>query len=165
MSRSSDSQVGPSDRDMVEGIARVVAADGGKVWLEPEQTSSCGGCMSAAACGVKTGHSRKLEARRFALANDAGLRVGERVVVGISEYALIRASATAYGIPLLLTIVAAVAAQLAFGRDAYTMVAAALGLGAGMLIARGRAGRLSARGDLTPRFLRRLRPGEACNSD
>lgn len=38
--------------DLVEGLARVVEIDeAGKVWLEPEQTSSCGGCASVSACG------------------------------------------------------------------------------------------------------------------
>ncbi len=151
-------------RPLVEGFARVVAADTATAWLEPEQTSSCGGCASAAACGVKSGQgNRRLEARRFALANDCQLRVGERVVIGISEYALIRASATAYAIPLLCMMGAAVAAQLLTGRDGWAMAAAVAGLTAGLLIARLRAGRLQARGDLTPRYLRHARSGEECN--
>ena len=78
---------------MVEGIAHVVAVDGAVAWLVPEQTTSCGGCASASACGAKgigTTASR-LEARRFQLVNDIGLRVGERVVVGIRENALLKA--------------------------------------------------------------------------
>ncbi|MDE2117784.1 MAG: SoxR reducing system RseC family protein, partial [Betaproteobacteria bacterium] len=89
-----DSMTDFSAPTMVEGIAQVVAVEGNMVWLVPESGSSCGGCASASACGSKgigTTASR-LEARRFQLVNDAGLRVGERVVVGIRENALLRAS-------------------------------------------------------------------------
>jgi len=82
---------------MVEGFAHVVAVEDGVAWLEPEQTSSCGSCASSSACGAKglgTTASR-LEARRFKLDNHAGLVVGERVVVGIRENALVKASLTA----------------------------------------------------------------------
>ena len=87
---------------MAEGIAQVVEVEGNTAWLIPEPGSSCGGCSSAAACGSKgigTVASR-LEKRRFQLVNDAGLSVGERVVVGINENAVLRASVTAYVIPL-----------------------------------------------------------------
>jgi sigma-E factor negative regulatory protein RseC len=153
-------------RSLVEGFARVVEADTTTAWLEPEQTSSCGGCAQAAACGVKTGHSdRRLKSRRFVLSNDCGLKVGERVVIGISEYALIRASYTAYAIPLLSMMVAAVTAHLTIGRDGLTMGAAAAGLALGLAVARLLANRLSARGELTPRFLRHARPGETLHTD
>ena len=75
--------------------------------------SSCGGCASSSACGSKgigTTASR-LESRRFQLVNDAGLRVGERVVVGIRENALLKASITAYVIPLATLLIAGVLAQ------------------------------------------------------
>ena len=37
----------------VEGIAHVVAVEGNRVWLEPEQTGSCGGCAASGVCGAK----------------------------------------------------------------------------------------------------------------
>lgn len=151
---------------MTEGIAQVVAVEGNMAWLIPESGSSCGGCSSAAACGSKgigTIASR-LEARRFQLINDAGLRIGERVVVGISEHAVLRASVTAYVIPLATLLGAGALAQSVAGSDAITMAAMLAGLVLGLWLARVRAGRLMARGDLAPRFLRRASMGETCNS-
>ena len=55
-------------------------------------------------------------------------------------------------------------AQGLYGSDAGTMLWMAIGLGTGLLIARIAAHYLSARGDLTPRFIRRARPGETCNT-
>ncbi|MDO8263709.1 MAG: SoxR reducing system RseC family protein [Gallionella sp.] len=150
---------------MLEGIAQVVEIDGKWAWLVPEQTTSCGSCASASACGAKgigTTASR-LELRRFQLVNDADLRVGERVVVGIRENALLKASITAYVIPLATLLIAGALAQWAAGRDGVTMAAMFAGLALGLWFARMGAGRLLVRGDLAPRFLRRASAGETCN--
>ena len=145
------------DRDMVEGFARVVAVEGGKVWLEPEPMASCGGCHSAGLCSIGkqgAGSARQL-AKRFALPGELGLGVGERVVVGIREDTLTKGALTAYGIPLLVLILGGIAGQEMGKSDATAALGAFLGLLAGLLVARIVAGILSARGILAPRFLRR----------
>lgn len=142
---------------LVEGFAQVVALEGSVAWLEPEQTTSCGGCAASGACGAKgvgTLASR-LEARRFPLENRAGLRVGERVVVGISEKALVKASLAAYAVPLATMLVCAGVAQWLAGSDVVTMASMAGGLVLGLGGARLGAAMLSSRGELAPRFLRR----------
>jgi sigma-E factor negative regulatory protein RseC len=151
---------------LVEGIAYVVAVQGNKVWLEPEQTASCGSCASSPACGAKgigTVASR-LEARRFELANPADLTVGERVVIGVREDALLKASMTAYLIPLGMMLGFGVAAQWAAGNDGFTMLAMLAGLVSGLGSSRLRAGRMGHQGDLTPRYLRRAGPHETCRT-
>jgi len=166
MSEAVDSMTDFSAPTMIEGTAHVVAVEGNMAWLVPETGSSCGGCASASACGSKgigTAASR-LEARRFQLVNDAGLRVGERVVVGIRENTLVRASLTAYAIPLATLLSAGALAQWAAGSDTITMVAMLAGLALGLGLARLGAGRLLVRGELAPRFIRRASPGETCNS-
>lgn len=162
------------DAHTVEGIARVVRIDGGVAWFEPEQTTSCGHCASSAACGVSSAAvgggtgigsiARRIELRRFPLDGADGLRVGERVVVGVDERALLKASATAYMIPLVTALAAGGVAQAMVGEDFATMMAMVAGLVAGLAAARFAARRLAARGDLTPRFLRRAMPGETCQS-
>ena len=154
----------PSGSHTVEGIARVVSVDGAVAWLEPEQTSGCGSCASSASCGAKgigTVASR-MEARRFPLDNANGLTVGERVVIGVEDRSLVKASLIAYALPLFTALVAGGLAQDAWGSDLATMGAMAGGLFLGLLAARIGASRLSARGELAPRFLRRARPGETC---
>lgn len=142
---------------LVEGFAYVVAVEGDTAWLEPEQTTSCGGCASASACGAKGigTLADRLEARRFSLPNRDGLRVGERVVVGVSEKALVKASLTAYAIPLAALLFCGAMAQWAAGSDLVTMAAMVGGLALGLLGARLNAGRLNARGELSPHYLRR----------
>ncbi|OGS94632.1 MAG: Fis family transcriptional regulator [Gallionellales bacterium RIFCSPLOWO2_02_FULL_57_47] len=166
MGETVDNMTDFSAPTMIEGIAQVVAVDGNMAWLVPESGTSCGGCSSAAACGSKgigTVASR-LEARRFQLVNDAGLRVGERVVLGIRENALLRASITAYVIPLATLLIAGALAQWVAGSDTVTMAAMLAGLVLGLWFARLRAGRLMAKGELAPRFIRRASAGETCNS-
>lgn len=166
------------DLHTVEGIARVVRIDGGTAWFEPEQTTSCGHCASSAACGAGSAASvsavgsgtgigsiaRRIEFRRFALDNANDLHVGDRVVVGVDDRSLLKASLTAYAIPLLTAFVAGGLTQGAYGDDLLTMAAMATGLFGGLLIARIVARILNRRGELSPRFLRRAAPGETCHT-
>lgn len=170
MSRAGSAFSVSQDRqDLVEGSARVVALDGDTVWLEPEQTTSCGGCASASACGTKSGNSAGwLMKRRFAMANEHGLAVGDRVVVGIAAGGLLRASATAYGLPLLMLLGGGLTAKSMGGGDGAAAMATLAGLVVGLGLAKLWAGRQLARGDLSPRFIRRAfgpGPGGGCHVD
>jgi len=150
---------------MNEGIAHVVSVDHGAAWLVPEQTGSCGACAASGSCGAKgigTLASR-LEYRRFKIDNEVNLRVGERVVIGIPDNALIKAAITAYAIPLATLLLAGALAQWKFGNDLATMAAMVAGLLLGLGFSHLSAGRLMMQGNLAPRFLRRARPGETCN--
>jgi sigma-E factor negative regulatory protein RseC len=166
------------DLHTVEGIARVVSIDGGVAWFEPEQTTSCGHCASSAACGVVSSASvgavgggsgigsiaRRIEFRRFALDNANDLHVGDRVVVGVNDRSLIKASLTAYAIPLVTALSAGGIAQGIYGSDFITMIAMAAGLVAGLAMSAVAARLLGRRGELSPRFLRRAAPGETCHT-
>lgn len=140
-------------RGMVEGFARVVALEGDIAWLEIEPSSACGSCGARAGCGVP----RRLKGRsvqRFALPNDFEGRLGERIVVGIPQKALLRASAIAYLLPLIAMIGAAVlAGWLGYG-DGGAALAALGGLAGGFVLAHSRARQLSDEGALAPVYLR-----------
>ncbi len=156
------------DSHTIEGIARVVRVEGDLAWFEPEQTTSCGHCASSGSCvgGASNGIgsiASRIELRRFSLANPAHLRVGERVVVGVDDRALIKGALTAYALPLLTALTAGGLAQEAAGNDLVTMAAMVSGLFFGLVVARIVARHLSARGELAPRFLRRASPGETCS--
>lgn len=165
MSETLDGMTDYSAPTLIEGAAQVVAIDGDKAWLVPEPGSSCGGCASSSACGSKGigTISSRLEARRFQLVNDAGLSVGERVVVGIPHNAVLKASIAAYAIPLATLLVAGAVAQWAAGNDFVTMAAMLAGLVLGLWAARLRAAHLLVSGYLAPRFIRRARIGETCS--
>ena len=154
----------------VEGIARVVRVTDDQLWLEPEQTTSCGHCASSASCGVETQAAgigtvtSRLQERRFVVDNPGGFREGDRLVVGVSEGSLLKASLTAYGLPLVCALTAGSIAQGMYSDDLTSMLGMAGGLVLGLLVARFNARRLGARGDLSPRILRRARPDETCGT-
>jgi sigma-E factor negative regulatory protein RseC len=154
------------DLHVIEGVARVVSIDGGVAWFEPEQTTSCGHCASSAVCGTGSkgigSIASRIEFRRFPLDNASGLAVGERVIVGVDDRALLKASLTAYAIPLVTALTAGGLAESAVGSDLFTMAGMASGLFFGLLVARIAARAMAVRGELSPRFLRRAAPGETC---
>ena len=165
MDKFADSITDYSAPTMVEGIAQVVAVEGNVAWLVPDVGSSCGSCASASACGSKGigTTANRLDNRRFRVGNDTNLAVGERVVFGIRDNVLLKASITAYAIPLAILLLAGSLAQWKFGSDLVTVAAMVVGLAIGLGISRVGAGLLHTRGDLAPQFLRRARPGETCN--
>jgi sigma-E factor negative regulatory protein RseC len=150
------------DGGMVEGHARVVAVEAGRAWLEPEAPPACGGCSAKPGCGTASLGTAK-RGKRFSVRDDFRARVGERVVVGITQSALTRATAVAYAIPLVALLAAALAAHALGAGDAGTAAAAALGLAGGIAVARRAAGRMTRLGALSPVVLRRARD-ENCPS-
>lgn len=161
-----DSSANHGASGLVEGVAHVVALEGDTAWLAPEQGAGCGGCPSAPTCGSKAMNtaSGRLEARRFQLVNDAGLRIGDRVVVGVRENTVLRASMTAYMIPLATLLISGTLAESIAGDDFVTVAVMLAGLALGLWLARLCARRLTGRGELTPRFIRHADMDKARNS-
>lgn len=138
-----------------EGFARVVSVDAGTVWLDPEPSAGCGGCAMKQACGAhgKTGAGKR--ARRFSLPDSFRARPGERVVVGVDQSVLLKATLIAYMVPVLGLVAGALLGDLALGTEPAAMLGAAFGLGGGVVWARARAARLAEVGVLSPTYLRR----------
>ncbi|WP_295389306.1 SoxR reducing system RseC family protein [uncultured Thiodictyon sp.] len=153
-----DERLETGSTELVEGTARVVEVTGAVAWLEPEATTSCGGCAASGACGAKGigTIANRVAARRFPLRDHPELRVGDRVVVGVRGDALVKAALTAYAMPLVTLFLGGGLAQWAWGTDATTIAASVGGLLFGLVLARLGAGRLFASGASAPRFLRRV---------
>jgi len=120
---------------MIEENAVVLRIDQGKTYLEIVRNSPCGICGQTRGCGVSIwgrlfGH-RQAE---FFASNDIEAQVGDNVVVGVEENALLFGSLLAYGVPLLTLIIGAMLGNWMspanWGRD----MASALGAGAGLLL-------------------------------
>ena len=154
-------------------MARVVAVEAGRVWLEPMQTGSCGSCASAALCGSKGIGSlaNRLEARRFAIRNTSGLALGETVEVAFGGQNLVKAASVAYALPLLSALIGAAIMQAQVGRDGVTMLGALVGMGLGFALTKFLARRMENSGALSARIVRRHRhpihfshPGAHCDA-
>ena len=87
---------------MIEQPARVLSRDRGEALVQTERGSAGGGCNARAGCGTSLlaqvfGH----KPARLRVANPIAAEPGERVIVGLSERGLVRASVLLYVLPLL----------------------------------------------------------------
>ena len=115
---------------MIEEEAVVTATGEGVAWVETRRRSACGSCAVAHGCGTRA--LSGVFGRRSApmrVLDGIGTAVGERVIVGIDEGALVRGSAAVYMVPLLALLAGAGAGQAMAGSDAAAIAGAAAGVG------------------------------------
>ncbi len=123
---------------MIEEYAVVTERKEGYVMLEIERRTACGLCGQTRGCGNATwgkllGHTQQ----SFAAENTIGANVGDSVVVGIDEHAMLGAVFYMYVVPLVTMLVAAVVTDVLTENQAYVLVAAISGLLLGFVWAKG----------------------------
>lgn len=98
---------------MLEETAQVVRIKGDEVWVETQRRSSCSACSAEKGCGTAV-LSRVLGNRRnlVRVLSAMPLRVGDRVVIGIREQALVRGSLAVYAVPILLLLLGGLIGEL-----------------------------------------------------
>lgn len=148
---------------MLEENAQVVATDGGEVWVETQRRSSCASCSAQSACGTSV-LSKVMGQRRsrMRVLSDRPLRVGDQVVIGIREQALIRGSLAVYAVPIVLLLLGALTGRLGAERllwnssEAASVILGVAGFAAGFLWVRRFTGRIRNDGRFQPVVLRRI---------
>ncbi|ESQ10219.1 MAG TPA: Fis family transcriptional regulator [Chromatiaceae bacterium] len=142
---------------MIEQEASVIAVADGSALVDVQRQSSCSACDAGAHCGTSV--LAKLfgngNATRVRILDHIGLTPGERVVIGIRNRALVRASLTAYLLPLLTLIAAAGGAEQAGAGDFGSVIAALVGLLIGLWLASIITGGTGAKARFRPILLRR----------
>jgi sigma-E factor negative regulatory protein RseC len=86
---------------MIEENGQIVDVQGAFAWVESDRTGSCGSCAVQKGCG--TGAIAKVLGQRrvrLRVLNRIGARVGDQVVIGVSEAGLVRGSFAVYAAPL-----------------------------------------------------------------
>lgn len=98
---------------MLEETAQVVRIKGNEVWVETQRRSSCSSCSAEKGCGTAT-LSKVLGNRRnvVRVLSALPLRVGDQVVIGIREQALVRGSLAVYAVPILLLLLGGLIGEL-----------------------------------------------------
>jgi sigma-E factor negative regulatory protein RseC len=152
---------------MIEELARVVRVDGEFVWVEIRRTSACGGCAAKAGCGTAV-FGRFLGARRVRLRalGASAITVGDGVVIGIRERALVRGSLALYAVPLLGLLAGAAAGQdlaqrlLISDSELVSIAAGFLGLAGGFAWVWHFTRRVADDADYQPVILRRMAPAD-----
>jgi sigma-E factor negative regulatory protein RseC len=146
---------------MIEETARVIAIDNNQLLLEAETRAACNACAAKQGCGTSVLSKwigRKFT--RFQVPNTVNARVGDEVVVGLAEEAMLKGSVFVYLLPLLSMIGSALLADGlistdAASRDLLVVVSAVAGFVLMLFISRWFLSTNSNRGRLTPVVLRK----------
>ncbi len=146
---------------MIEEQAQVVEIKDDQLILQAQTQSSCGSCAASKGCG--TSMLAKVVGRkftRFKAANNINARVGDTVIVGIPEDALLKGSLVMYILPVAGMLVSALLADYylaaSSNKDLLTALSAILGLAFGSVLARGYFQRKSSAQLFAPVVLRKI---------
>lgn len=129
---------------MIERHAVVIAQAPGRVTVEAERETGCGGCAASSGCGTALfGEVLGRRPVRLELASGRRHAPGERVRVGVSETALLSGALWLYGLPLALLLSGAVLADAlarvaGLGGEGYALAGGLAGLWCGLRVARRR---------------------------
>lgn len=144
---------------MIEEQAVVVDIGEGYAWVETQRRSACSACATSEGCSTamlaKAWGDRTARVRAIAT---LPLQVGDQVIVGLAEGALLSGSLLVYLLPLALLLAGALLGQAAFAGagDEPVMLSGAVGLGLGFLVARNWSRRWQDDTRFQPVVLRRL---------
>ena len=155
---------------MIEETGQIVDVHGAFAWVESERASTCGSCAVNKGCG--TGAIAKVLGRRrvrMRVLNRIEARVGDQVVIGVSEAGLLRGSLAVYAVPLGGLFAGALAGYALAGRlfpewpaDPAAIAGALAGFVAGLVWLRGFSRRTATDPAYQPVVLRQqLRTGKA----
>ena len=147
---------------MIEEQAEVVEIQNGRLILQAQTQSSCGSCEASKGCG--TSLLAKVVGRkftRFQVENNINAEIGDTVVVGIAEDALLKGSMVMYILPVMGMLVFALLAEFVLSssqqyRDLITAAAAIIGMLAGALISKWYFQRQSSKQLFSPVILRKI---------
>lgn len=122
---------------MIEEQGKILSIEPGAVWVETIRRSTCGTCQARAGCGQALLQRLGSGARRgfIRVLCDRPLQVGDEVIIGLPEDAVLRASALMYVLPLLMLFLFAVLADAAGLSEGWVILAASGGLATGFCAA------------------------------
>jgi sigma-E factor negative regulatory protein RseC len=146
---------------MIEEKARVIAIENNQLLLEAETRTACNACAAKQGCGTSVLSKwvgRKFT--RFQAPNTVNARVGDEVVVGLAEEAMLKGSVLVYLLPLLAMIGFALLADGLISadtasRDLLVLVSAVAGFALMLYISRWFLSSNSNKSKLTPVVLRK----------
>lgn len=98
---------------MIEEAGRVVEFADDIAWVETERKTTCGNCSANKGCGSAVLASVLGQRRtRVRVLNTLPARLGDEVIIGLQENALVRGSLAIYAVPLLCMLGFALLAEL-----------------------------------------------------
>jgi sigma-E factor negative regulatory protein RseC len=141
---------------MIQERARVVAVGEGYAWVETQRQTSCGACSVNKGCGTAA-LAKVLGQRRTRIyvLSQIPLKVGDEVIIGIAEQALLKGSLAVYLVPLLALFAGIAVSKVAFPfqNEPLTILFGFLGLIAGFVWLRSFTRRIRADNRFQPLIL------------
>lgn len=143
---------------MIEELGRVLSVEQGAVWVETIRRSACNSCQARAGCGQSLLQRLGGGARQgfIRVLDDRSCQVGDEIIIGVPENAVVRGSSLIYMVPLLALFVSALLAQAAGLGEPLIILAGISGLALGFVAIRWHTGRLSSDPGFTPRVISRV---------
>ncbi len=147
---------------MIEEQAQVIEIKGDQLLLQAQTQSACGSCSVSKGCG--TSLLAKVVGRRFTqfvAENNINAKVGDTVIVGIAENALLKGSVMIYILPVVFMLVFALLVDyyletvIAY-RDLIVAACSVMGLVFGSLLSKGYFARQSTVEEFAPVVLRKI---------
>lgn len=152
---------------MIEEQGRVVSYEPGAAWVETVRQSTCGSCQAKAGCGQALLQRLGGGARQgyIRVLSDRAVHVGDQVMIGLPENAVVNASLYMYILPLIGLFSAALLADNAGLSEPWIILCAFFGLASGFAGVRWYAWRQRSNPDMQPRIMRVMSPSGIVTSD
>ena len=151
---------------MIEEKALVVKIEGEYAWIETQRQSSCGHCSVKEGCGTQVlGKFLANKSASVRCVNSLNVKVGEMVVIGIAESALVKGSLLLYFLPIISMIlfggIAVMFSQipslgLSSFTDLFAVIASFGGLFAGLFFSKYFVKKSTSKIQLEPVILKKL---------
>lgn len=123
---------------MIEEYAIVTKSAATSATLEIERRTACGLCGQKRGCGNATwGKMLGHDSHDFTAENQINAKVGDTVVVGIDEQAVLNSAFFLYVVPLIGLLIGTLIADYLFKNQFYVIIVAVLGLALGFLWVKG----------------------------
>jgi len=119
---------------VLEEQAIVVDVSNQKVSVETDNQSSCGHCSAKSGCGTSLlGAFFSRNREPLQLKTDISLSIGDKVILGIDDSALVMGSVIIYAIPLVMMLMLPMVASYFSASELVSILCGAIGLVAGLI--------------------------------
>ncbi len=142
---------------MLEETARVVEVHDGVLVAETLSRSGCSHCSTSSCTTSVVAKLFGVRRNRLLLDNSLGAKPGDQVVIGIPDQLLVRASLTAYLLPLVVMLVITALGDMVGLNELLLSLLALVGLAVGLFTMRW-VSRGGSSQDYEPRLLRIVAP-------
>jgi len=133
----------------------VIRTDSGAAWVKTVKSGACAGCSARGSCHSHGG-SDEMEVKAI---NEAGARVGDRIVLSFETASLLKVTFLLYVFPILLLIIGAAMGQelapyIDFNPSGFSAIMGFSFFFAAVLIIKSKANKLAKKNEYRPKVIK-----------